>query len=115
MHGSRIPFSLGHGFRGPMPPDRKAPALPGVGVYLPSLLQLSMREGKNSNPLSILLTVCLLFSAPVRAAKVCASDPFADPASDPCDVLGYIASNALTTVAIGESILCSVMIWYEDI
>ena len=60
---------------------------------------------KNLNPLNILLPVLFFFSAPVYAQKkVCASDPFADPSSDPCDVLGYIASNALTTVAIGEPI-----------
>ncbi|KZV63857.1 RTA1-domain-containing protein [Peniophora sp. CONT] len=60
-----------------------------------------MRAGSTFSPFSVILPVLIFFSTPAYAAtKVCASDPFADPSSDPCDVLGYIASNALTTVAI---------------
>ncbi|VDB85412.1 unnamed protein product [Peniophora sp. CBMAI 1063] len=62
---------------------------------------LNMKAGSTFNPLNIILSVLLVFASPANAQKkVCASDPFADPSSDPCDVLGYIASNALTTVAI---------------
>ena len=49
--------------------------------------------------------LCLLDITVPSAAKSpqlpCAADPFADPKTDPCNPLKYIASNALTSVAFG--------------
>ena len=30
------------------------------------------------------------------------ANPYVDPSADPCDQLGYIANNALTTIAVGK-------------
>lgn len=50
---------------------------------------------------SFFLVLVLLSSSVSASQKKCAADPYASPSTDPCNILGYIASNSMTTVALG--------------
>ena len=53
----------------------------------------------------MLATIAMSFPGLVLAKMKqlpCAKDPFADPKTDPCNALEYIASNVLTGIAFGE-------------
>ncbi|PAV23663.1 RTA1-domain-containing [Pyrrhoderma noxium] len=49
---------------------------------------------------SFFLVLVLLSSSVSASQKKCAADPYASPSTDPCNILGYIASNSMTTVAL---------------
>ncbi|KAG2141757.1 RTA1-like protein [Suillus bovinus] len=64
------------------------------------------------------LTLLLTYVTSARAASnstQCPSDPYQDPSNDPCNALGYIASNTLTAVAISFALLIAVIQTYRII
>ena len=52
--------------------------------------------------LAVLFLVLLPALVDAKAKRLpCAPDAFADPKTDPCNPLEYIASNTLTAIAVG--------------